>query len=261
MKDVFVITIKWGTLYNHDDINRLYKMIKKQTKYNLHFYCFTDNGEGFLPEIIVKPLPKVNVKKEQLPYAYQKEVGLCRDDLADGELTGKRVLFFDLDVVLLKNIDEFFDLPKNDEFYTIKDWKQNDGTVGNASVYSWKVGTLGYVVKDFEERPEYYVKKFFTASQEYLSEKVIEKYGKLNFWPKEWCVSFKVECLPCWPVRLFKTPKLPDEKRNKILCFHGQPKIDDAIEGKWLLKGHKSAWKRIYKTLKPCSWIKKYLEV
>lgn len=258
-KAVNIITIKWGSVYSALDVNRVYQMVLNNTSYKVNFYCFTENKDDLDTNIIALDLPSVAVKPSQLPYAYRKEVGLCRDDLAG--LTGERVLFFDLDNVIIKNIDQFFDLPKGDEFYIVKDWNQNNGTVGNATVYSWVIGTLGFVVSDFEKDPDYYFKKYFTASQEYLSAKVIDKYGKLNFWPESWICSFKIDCLPSWPMRLFMVSRQP-KKEVKILAFHGDPKIDDAVIGYWPIRRPtfiKKLIKSWYKTLLPVKWLKQYL--
>ena len=284
VKEVNVVTIKWGSLYGAKDVNRIYKMVKANLscKYKLRFHCFTDDSKGLDKSIESHPLPVVNVPKGKLPYAYQKEVGLCRDDL--GGLKGKRVLFFDLDVVVtgVENIksldfskdvcqeergvlDGFFELPQGDDFYIIYDWHfrngKRKGRVGNASVYSWLVGSLGYVVKDYEKDPDFYVKKYYTASQEYLSDKVIERFGKLNFWPTVWVESFKEDLLPVWFLRRFKAARRPSSE-TKICAFHGDPKIEDSVAGVWPIKVKNPFIKKIkaiYKTILPASWVKEYL--
>ena len=86
--DKNVICIKWGNYYTAKYINNLYNSIKRNTKYNINFYCFTDSSDGFEDGIIVKPLPTLNVK--EIRNAYLKEVGLCDDNLCE-ELKGKRV--------------------------------------------------------------------------------------------------------------------------------------------------------------------------
>lgn len=249
-----VICIKWKgmTPYPAKYVNNLYNMVLRNTTYPINFYCFTDDAEGIDKNIIIKPLPKVQV--DDLRYVYRKEVGLCDDNL--GNLNGQRVLFFDLDTIIVNNIDGFFELAKNDEFYIINDWN-NKNKVGQASCYSWVVGTLGFIKSDFEKDPISIYDKFYTASQEYLSSKVVEKYGKLNFWPEEWAKSFRFHCLPTPLVpflRKFKMAKIP--KNAKVICFHGRPKLEDAIIGKWQ---EEKAWKRFfYKHLKPVEWLKYY---
>lgn len=252
-----VICIKWGKpgQVDYDDryVNRLYNMVTRNTKYPINFYCFTDYSEGFNENIIVKPLPELNVK--DLRYAYRKEAGLCDDNL--GGLKGQRVLFFDLDVVIVDNIDCFFEYPEGDKFYIINDWNTKGNTVGQATCYSWVVGTLGYVKEDFEKDPESIYERFYTASQEYLSSKVIEKFGSLNFWPEEWVKSFRFDCLPNPLIpfsRKFKMAKIPNNA--KIIAFHGYPKMTGAIKGIWQ---EKNIIKRFfYKHLKPVKWIEEY---
>lgn len=249
-----VICIKWkGTNpYSIKYVNNLYNMIIRNTTYPINFYCFTDDSEGINENIIVKELPVMNVA--DLRYAYIKEAGLCDDNL--GELNGQRVLYFDLDTIIVDNIDCYFELPKGDEFYIINDWN-NKNRVGQASCYSWVVGTLGFVKKDFEKNPIDIYEKFYTASQEYLSTKIIEKYGKLNFWPESWSKSFRFHCLPTPLIpflRRFKMATIPSGA--KIICFHGKPKFEDAMIGEW---EEKKKWKKFfYKHLKPVTWLKDY---
>lgn len=253
---VNVICMKWGVKYSASDVNLLYRMVKKNcTTHDLNFTCFTDDATDFDPGIIVKPLPVLNVAPEDNRFYYKKEAALCDDAL--GGLGGERVFFLDLDVVITGDLGDLFTYPKADEFVTINDWNTKGDHVGQASCYSWVVGTLGYVKADFEAEPKRWIEKFGTASQEYLSYKVIEKFGPLNFWPAEWVQSFKFNCLPVWYKRAFVVPTLKGDAR--ILAFHGDPKPIDAIEGRWCDKV--PFIKCLYKTIRPSPWIKKYLDV
>jgi len=259
LKEVNVICIKWGNAYNYEYVNKLENMIKRNTSYKVKFYCFTDDSEGFNKDIIVKPLPILDTIEEyKTKYAYRKEAALCDDNL--GELNGQRVFFFDLDIVMISNLDEFFDYPKDNKFYIINDWNTKGDTVGQASCYSWTVGTLGFIKEYFEKNPKEVVDEFFTASQEYLSSKVIEKYRKLNFWPDDWFCSFRFHCMPKFGLlRHFVIPEIPRDRKNlKFIVFHGTPNPREAIKGIWDLKGNDKKWKRLYKVCKPTTWINKY---
>lgn len=253
-KEYNVICIKWGTRYSTEYVNRLYRMVKRNTTLSFHFYCFTDDSDGLCNEIIPKPLPVLNVKPEENKYVYRKEVGLCDDNL--GGLNGQRVLYFDLDIVIVENIDCFFQHPSGNDFVIINDWNTQADHVGQASCYSWVVGELGYAKEYFERHPREVVEKYFTASQEYLSAKVIERYGKLNFWPDSWCRSFRFHCMPKGLLRHFITPRIPD--KAKILVFHGSPNPHEAIQGIWSTGKKPSVLKRIYKVVKPTAWIEDY---
>jgi hypothetical protein len=116
------------------------------------------------------------------------------------------------------------------------------------------VGTLGEVKRYFEAHPLEVITTFGTASQEYLSSRVILWQGRLIFWPEGWCRSFKKHCLPPWYLRPFRTPVLP--LGTRLLAFHGAPKADDAIAGRW---GRRvPLHKRIYKTIRPSPWLRAY---
>lgn len=93
--------MKWGDKYGPEYVNRLYNMVERNTTLPFKFICFTDNADGLLPEVSVRPLP-------DMPLPPDKERGwrklsLFRDDVG---LEG-RVLFLDLDVVIVGNIDGF----------------------------------------------------------------------------------------------------------------------------------------------------------
>lgn len=47
-------------------------------------------------------------------------------------------------------------------------------------------------------------------------------------------------------------------KKAKVIAFHCQPKILDALKGEWPNKG--SAFKKIYKKTLPVLWLKKFLD-
>lgn len=256
---VHIITILWGDAYGAEDVNTLYAMIKRNTTFPVAFHLFSDEPLKELhPDIIRHAEPKMNIAPEHNRYAYRKEAGLCDDTL--GGLTGQRVFFFDLDVLIMENLDDLFTYPQDNKFYIINDWHTRGNHVGQATCYSFIVGSLGFIRTTFESDPEPIIQKFGTASQEYLSSQIIDKFGKLNFWPDEWFQSFRFHCLPWGPLRHFLTPHKP-KPGTKVLAFHGRPNIGDALIGRWSEPECPKAargWKKIYKACRPTPWIKKY---
>ena len=254
-----VICIHWGTAYQADDINRLYSMVMRNTSLPICFHLFSDDPPPNLaPEIIIHSEPGLEIAPEKNRFSYRKEAGLCDDQL--GGLQGERVFFFDLDMLITGHLDELFQYPKEDKFYIINDWNTRGNHVGQASCYSFVVGTLGYIKTDYKADPEYFQKRFGTASQEYLSSKVIERFGKLNFWPEEWFESFRFHCLPHPLLRWFVTPRHP-KPTTKAVAFHGHPDIRDAIAGEWGRPGdpkHAKGWKKLYKHCCPTPWVTEY---
>jgi hypothetical protein len=257
-KPIFnVICIKWGaTEYTPDYVNRLCNMVKRNTTYDIRFYCFTDDPQGLSDDVIAQPMTTLNVPPEDNKYGYKKEAGLCDDNL--GGLNGQRVFFFDLDVVIIDNIDCFFEFPKDKEFVIINDWNTKGDHIGQASCYSWVVGELGFVKTYFEQHAKQVVDKYYTASQEFLSEQVIARYGKLTFWPDSWSRSFRFHCAPKGILRYFFDAKIPEGA--KILVFHGSPKPHEALAGIWSTSSHRKTpfWKRFYKVIRPTKWVADY---
>ncbi len=259
-----VIFIKWGDYYHHSDINKICSQIKRNTKHNINFYCFTENSDGLDNFINIRPLPELDVNPEFIKFNYRKAAGLCDDNL--GGLNGQRVFFFDIDCLIVGNLDEFFEYDYGNDFYIINDWAHRKGKkkdkVGQASCYTHIVGTLGHVKKYFEENPAKIIEKYSTATQQYMSAKIIEKYGKLNFFPDNWFKSFRFHCMPHPALRWLLNARLPKVNGLKMIAFHGVPSISEALEGRYgqKEKGNKvSRWlKKIYKRVKPTLWINNY---
>ncbi len=260
-KSFNIVTIKWGTMYGADDVNKLYAAILRNTSYRVRFYCFTDNTEGLNENILVYPIPKLLVPQQFVFGNHRKASGLCDDNLAD--LHGQRVFFFDLDSLIVGNLDELFEYPVGDRFYAINDWAHRHGKkanlIGQASCYSWVVGTLGFIKEYFEQHPQEVIDTYYTATQQYVSAKVIEKFGKIWFWPDNWFKSFRFHCLPHPLLRYFITPKLPHIKGLKMIAFHGEPGINEALHGIWsfnpLSAKYPRGFKKLYKHVRPTFWI------
>jgi hypothetical protein len=258
-ENINIICIQWGTAYTSIDINKLYRMISRNTTLPFNFYLFSNEKFDDLDErILHKKEPGIKMPFTSSNLNYRKTVGLCDENL--GGLAGKRVFFFDLDVIIMSNLDELFTYPEGDKFYIINDWKTKGNHVGQATCYSFVVGTLGYVKDDFESDPTVVIDQYGTATQQYLSAKVVEKYGPLTFWPELWFQSFKFHCLPPVVLRRFLTAPRPNSD-TKVLAFHGNPNIKDAIMGVWQSPGSakkENKWKSLYKSFKPVPWINEY---
>jgi len=259
-----VICIKWGDFYSSEEVNKLYRGVKNNTSFPVNFYCFTDNPDNLDKDVIVYPLPEIGVPGENKMEKYRKTVGLSDNNLAD--LKGKRVFLFDIDSLIVDNLDELFTYPQKDEFYIINDWRhrkgKKSGKVGQASCYSFVVGTIGYVKDYFKEHYPEILQKYGTASQQYLSAKIIEHRGKLNFWPDNWFKSFRFHCIPNVFLRWFIAPRLPEILGLKMIAFHGEPGIYEALNGVWCYDKtsakYPHGYKKIYKHIRKTLWIKEY---
>jgi hypothetical protein len=150
------------------------------------------------------------------------------------------ILFLDVDLLIVNSIDCFFD--HLGTFCIIKDWAKPWRKTGNSSVYRFEANAhpdiLAYFLGNIDR-----VKREVRNEQEYLTREM-DKKGTLNYWPRDWCVSFKHSCLPTFPLNHFLVPKFP--AYTKIIVFHGIPNPEEAMAGQG---------KNFYRQVKPTPWI------
>ena len=87
-----VICLKWGDKFNHEHVNRLYRMVCKNLDDDFNFICYTENSNNIDSNIIIRPLPDYDLEN------WWWKLTLF-------EHTTKNItLFLDLDVVIQNNI-------------------------------------------------------------------------------------------------------------------------------------------------------------
>lgn len=215
-----VICLKYGDKYPSEYVNKLYHMVQRHTSQPVGFYCMTENPRDLIPEVKVIPLP-VNTS---LYGWWFKPYVFSEDFPVKGTL-----LFMDLDIVIIKNIDDFFTYHPT-KFCIIRDFTRSMNASWNrynSSVFRLDSGSLGYVWDDLIK--DYSALKRMHGDQDWLYEKIKQNF---QLWPDEWCQSYKWEIrnrneiVGLGRQRNFSTiltePKIKSE--TKILVFHGDPK-------------------------------------
>jgi hypothetical protein len=235
MADRTILCMKWGHKYGPEYVNKLFNMVNRHLTLDFKMVCLTDDSNGINKQVECFPIPSLNLPYE-IPERGWNKLSTFESDLYG--LQGE-ALFLDLDVVILDNIDELFSIPG--DFFIIHDWKRPWRISGNSSVYRFTLGEhpglLTYFVEHFDE-----VRDNFRNEQAFLSW-YINKNSKLQYWPSEWCKSFKYHCLKPLPLSFFIPPKPP--KGAKIIVFHGEINPPDAIQGtggKWYRHVLPSPW-------------------
>ena len=232
--------MKWGTRYGADFANRLYSMVKRHVTGDLRFVCFTDDATGLDDGIEALPLPEMDLP-ERVAWSPWRKVSLWQEPLAD--LQGD-ALFLDLDIVVTGSLDDLFDYSPGD-YCVIHNWTQPFEKVGNTSVFRFPIGKHNHIFDDMAADPQKILSKY-KIEQQYISGEIASQV----FWPKEWCISFKQNCVPFWPLNFFKVPPLP--KSARVVIFSGYPDPDQALVGEYPVK---KAWKKLYKHVLPTPWI------
>lgn len=235
-----VLCLKWGDRYGSDYVNRLYSSVKRHTNRPLRFVCITDDASGISAGVEIKPMPEFNLPEVFRKHPFRR-MFIFDHQLFD--LSGD-VLHFDLDVVITSNIDPLFDYEPDSSFCVPQNWTQFGKSIGNMSVFRFRVGAHSNIWRLFSENP-LEQRKRYGNSQTFVSRNIKE----ITFYPRQWCLSFKHSLLPMWPLNFFRTPRLSEG--CIVLAFTGKPDIDEAIVGHW-----PAPWyKRIYKHVRPTPWL------
>ena len=232
---VTVLTMKWGTLYGPHYVNNLARGVRRHLQRSHRFICFTDDPTGLDGGIEALPLPELGLPAGHSDTRWRK-LALFRRDLG---LRGT-ALFLDLDLVIVDDLEPFFDLPgdffiiRDDDLFRAKPLRKINPardsflhSVGNSSVFRYEIGAHGYILDNYLADPTA-ATSGYEISQQFQSAQLAER-SHLNYWPKGWCVSFKNDCVPRGLGSYLRDPSLP--RGAKIVVFAGSPKMDVALRG------------------------------
>jgi len=244
---VNIVTMKWGTAYGQEHVNKLYRSLEEYLSLPFRFVCFTDDPEGLDREIACFPIPEIAVEPPKL-YTGWRKLALFKDELP---IEGT-CLFLDLDLLIVGSLEDLFSF-RPGTIPIIRDWVPlgrrlfpKGPPVGNSSVFRFTANKTTFVYEQFLSERQWALDNF-QPPQSYLTHCI---RPKMSFWPPEWCVSFK-ECLrPTFPLNYFIEAKQPPTA--KIIVFHGRPNPDQAAYG---FKG-----KRPHHYVRPTSWVREYWE-
>lgn len=248
---VNVLCLKWGHRYSPEFVNRLYQGVKRHLKRSFRFVCVTDDPTGLAQGIDVEPFPSAPEgfpANRSWPDIYVKLL-VFKDGFAN--LKGP-TLFLDIDQIIQGDLDCFFDY-KPGEFCIIHNWIEwrkrlfrRAPKIGNSSCFRFEAGKSDAIYQKFVSEMDYATdRRFYSTEQAYMTA-TVRSLMPVNWWPKNWVVSFKRACTWMWPLNHFLMPRR--NQTASILCFHGCPNPNQAIEG---YKGkHLNTW------VLPTAWVK-----
>ena len=227
-----IVCVKWGNKYISQYANVLYNMVKRNTTMPFEFHCITDDPKGLDPHIKTIKLPNDPWIKTWWSKLWMFSADFPLKD---------NILYFDLDVIVFKNIDELFN-HNPDKFMIIRDFNRcriNDWKLSNSSVMRWKTGTMNYLWDEFVAKPNK-VMGDNHGDQDWITKRAEQD---INHWPDEWIRSYKWEMIGLKTTKIRKGIKHVFERpariteQNKVAVFHGEPKPfncgDAFVEENW----------------------------
>ena len=190
------VCIKWGEKYSAKYVNSLYRAIYDNFRgYEFILTCFTDEPEDIIPDVQCVPIPDDGVLHPK--YWYGKE-NFCWDRTKfllgnahnwlnwDGPFC-----YFDLDVVILDNIDHFYEMAFKP--HILKSYWQPEhvakerlfqlqrGTFLNSSCMLWWNNQLEKFYHDVISKPEVVFKTYWKGSDNYYAHRTHMVAGD-DFW-------------------------------------------------------------------------------
>jgi len=218
-----VCCVFYGNKYTSDYVQNLYNMVKRHLTVPHKFYCFTDHTNMFdhvYGDIIYKDLPLKGYK------GWWNKLQLFNTDI---ELQGVN-LYFDIDIVITKNIDCFATYGDDKSFCIISDFEPKFKEY-NSSIMKWNNDTASIIWKKYIEWQDHY--NNFHNDQQVITD-IIHDKDILKIYPDEWSFSYK------WYSR--EKPRFDiseqtyeEDKNAKIAVFHGKPDPHESKQ-EWVKK-------------------------
>lgn len=247
-----VICIKWGTLFGPEYVNRLYSGARRHLSEEVRFFCMTEERAGLHPDVEVLDLP-VEPFHEEMSAALavanrqgaMRKVSLFKPGLIP-DLEGP-LLGFDLDVVITGSLDGLLHFAPG-KVAMRADWVEarRGRRTGHGSVFRYDPAEHGWLYEVLAADPKGAVEKARGSEQRYTSTLAQER-GAFAYLPAEEVVSFKHDCLDLPPLNWLRPAKLP--AAAKVVCFHGNPKMHEAVEG------YSGSWLR---ACRPTPWLEEH---
>lgn len=219
----FVCVLKSGGDYDSDYVFKLYNAIERNYSKEFNFYCLTDTplNHEFINEI---------------PLIHNWDGWWSKIELFRPELFHDFSIYFDLDTVILDNIDEFVDSLKDISFGGLRGFNQAGRLKTNnqnfaSGIMVGKFGTRDQIYSEFVKDPGHYMHKYSSVAMNWkrgdqgmiadvLDEKKITKIQ--DYLPENYVVG----------KRATHTGKerVPN---SHILAWSGKPRLHNINQG-WI---------------------------
>ena len=165
-----VVCIKWGEKFGVEYVNKLYNAVQRNLSLKHRFICLTDDAEGIVAGVETFDIPRADLK-----ICWNK---LALFDRGIHNIEGQ-ILFLDLDVVIVKPIDDLFLFQPESKFVSIKEWVSvdyalPDMTPFNASAMRFDVGAYPFIVEDF------YAERGVTLHEEIFFDEAVVNWDKVK---------------------------------------------------------------------------------
>ena len=225
-----VACVYYGNKYKIEYVQKLYSMVKRHLTYPFKFYCFTDHVK--IHKILKEDIIFRRFTEQDLQGWWNKLQLFHPSTPLEGT-----TLYLDLDVVIMKRIDEFVEYGDKNEFCIIRDFGQPKA-VYNSSIMRFNPQVHSNIIWDNWCKSKPSLKRLAGDQNVITTIFQREEYkGKVNNFPDEWTQSYK------WTHR--SDPLTQPSRRtyellpnSKIVVFHGSPNPHESTQ-EWVINNWK----------------------
>ena len=216
--------VSYGTKYRPEYVQKLYNMVERHLTLPYKFICFTDQHQ--LLKRQVKGDVEYRTFRDHTLHGYWNKLQLFSPD---SNLEGN-TLYMDLDVVIMKNIDDMATIGESKNFVGMNDFNPTSGLF-NSSIMRFNNKYHSVIWEQYLKR-----KTEFNSShgdQEIITA-LIKKHEDTISFPDEWTQSYK------WLNRNgdryhISKQTYEQDPNAKVCVFHGSPNPHDSAQ-EWVQK-------------------------
>jgi len=223
-----------GTYYDFSYVDKLYRGLCRNLSRPVNLHVYTEAHRDV-------PLPYIKHSLQNLGVEGPRKSWWYKTQLFDVNQFKGQLLYFDLDVVIVDNIDFFLELSTN-YFWGIKDFRHlfnRSRQTLNSSIMYFDTRKFNYVWDQFLLRPEEHMRRF--AGDQDFVDRIIQPKDKQ---------FFDVDLIKSWRWQLFDGGYDTKKRRHlqpgtgtkitkptRIMVFHSKPKLheinDPVIDKYW----------------------------
>lgn len=224
-----------GDAYSWTYVDRLYSMLNRHISSGITMHVYTEAD---------RPVPAPMIKHELVDWGISgpRRGWWYKMQLFNSLHHAGPLLYFDLDTVIVGNIDWMCNLPLR-YFWTVQDfkylWRPTHQGI-NSSIMWWDTRNFDYIWKGFKQQDLDNLIKKHPGDQDYLNQSI--ENSKLRFFDPACIKSWRWQCLDGgynFKQRAYQSPGTGTvlSKNTSVLVFHGKPKPadlrDPVIQSYW----------------------------
>lgn len=219
-----------GSAYSWTYVERLFNMLSRHVSVGIRLHVFTEHDRPVPAPMIKHELTDWNLSSNKQGWWYKMQ-------MFNAQHHAGPLLYFDLDTVIVKNIDWIWQKPTS-YFWAVQDfkylWREHHYQI-NSSVMWWDTTKFDYVWQGLQRQSLKNVVRQNHGDQDYLSQAIIPDNRRL--FDPDLIKSWRWQCLDGgynFQKKVYQKPGTGTawDTKTSVVVFHGQPKphqINDAI--------------------------------